>query len=135
VTYRTTSPHAAGQVVGKRYAPAVEHIVEIAISGLGGLALLGRGILVVFRGEPPTVKATGRTWRSLGEASMFWFLLGSAMLLVAFMWIGSATGFAGPDGVAGPDAGFYLSFVPALLCILAVTRYRPRKVAARHSNS
>ena len=31
-----------------------------------------------------------------------------------------------PDGVVGPDAIFWISFVPLLLCILAVTRYRPR---------
>jgi hypothetical protein len=103
--------HGAGQVIGARYAAAVEHLVEIAISGVVGVGLLGRGILVVLRGEAPTGKATGRTWRSAGEAGVFWFLLGSAMLIVAFMWISAATGFAGPDGVVDPDASFCISFV------------------------
>ncbi|MBB2948571.1 hypothetical protein FB565_008354 [Actinoplanes lutulentus] len=113
----------------------MEHIVEIAIAGLGGLALLSRGILVLLRGENPIVKATGRTWRNAGEAGMFWLLLGSAMLLVAFMWISAATGFAGPDGLVGPEFGFSISFAPALLCVIAVTRYRPRKVTDLRSNS
>jgi hypothetical protein len=123
------------QVARKRYAPAVDHIVEIVIAGSSGFALLSRGILVLRRGETPTVKATGRAWRNAGEAGMFWFLLGSAMLLAAFMWISAATGFAGPDGVVGPDAGFYISFAPAVLCVIAVTRYQPRKVTDLRRNS
>ncbi|WP_433825857.1 hypothetical protein ACQP2E_27580 [Actinoplanes sp. CA-015351] len=113
----------------------MEYIVEIVIAGLGGFALLGRGIFVLRRGENSTVKATGRAWRNASEAGIFWFLLGSAMLLVAFMWISAATGFAGPGGVVGPETGFYISFAPALLCAIAVTRYRPRKATGLRSIS
>jgi apolipoprotein N-acyltransferase len=103
-------------------------VVQIVLPGLAGLALFGWGALIVLRGEAPTIKAGNRAWRSSGEAGIFCGLLGAAMLVVAFMWIAAATGFAGPDGTVSADAGFFVSFIPTLLCILAVTRYRPRKV-------
>ncbi|GLW28568.1 hypothetical protein Areg01_15080 [Actinoplanes regularis] len=114
--------------------PAVDHIGEIVVSGAGGLALLGWGVVVLLRGAAPAMKAAGRAWRSAGEAAMFGFLLGAALLVVAFMWTATATGFAGPGGVIGSDAGLVLGLVPLLLGVLAVVFCGPRKVAELRGN-
>lgn len=95
--------------------------MQAVVGALVGLALVGWGVRVLVRGETPTVKATGRAWRSVSEAAVFWFLLGAAVLVGPFIW------FAGSAGWLGPDASFWLIFVPWPLAALAVTWFRPRR--------
>lgn len=96
-------------------------VVQVVIGALVGPALIGWGVRVLVRGEVPTVKATGRGWRSVSEAAVFWFLLGSAVLVSPFMWVAVTLGWL------GPDASFWLIFVPWPLAALAVTWFRPRR--------
>lgn len=96
-------------------------VVQAVIGALVGLALIGWGVRVLVRGQASTVKATGRGWRSVSEAAVFWILLGSAVLVGPTIWV------AGTAGWLGADASFWLIFVPWPLAALAVTWFRPRK--------
>ncbi|GAA2654794.1 hypothetical protein [Paractinoplanes durhamensis] len=98
-------------------------VVQAVIGALVGLALIGWGVRVLVGGEAPVLKARGRAWRSVSEAAVFWFLLGAAVLVGPFIWV------AGTARWLGPDAGFWLIFVPWPLAILAVAWFRPRKAA------
>ena len=100
-------------------------IVQAVIGALVGLAFIGWGVRVLVRGGPVTVKSSGRTWRSVSDAVAFWFLLGSAVLVVPFALLAMTANWL------GSDASFWLIFVPWSLAALAVTWFRPRK-ATRH---
>lgn len=97
------------------------------IEALVGLAMIVGGVRVLVRGEIPTVKFTGRIWRSAFEAAMFWFLLGFAVLAGPFVWAGSTADWL------GPDAGFGVLLISVLVAVPAVTRFRPRVAPAVRS--
>ena len=95
--------------------------VQALFAALVGLVLIGWGVRILVRGNAPTIKATGRGWRSVSEAAVFWFLLGLAVLGTPFVWVGHVAGWL------GSDASFWVLCTPVPVVALAVTWFRPRK--------
>jgi hypothetical protein len=100
-------------------------VVQAVIGWLTGLTLIGWAVRVLVRGDVPVIRATGRAWRSATEAAVFWLLLGLAVLVGPAVVTGAAAGWV------GPEAGFWLLFLPVPLVGLALTWFRPRKAYAR----
>lgn len=88
----------------------------------GGLASVGWGLRTWRRGGPLRLK-TGRAWSTAGQAAVFWLLIGAGLLVAGFLPIGAWS------GAVGSDVGFFVGFVPLALACLAVTAFRPRRVA------
>lgn len=96
--------------------------VQAVIGGLIGLALIGWAVRILVRDEAPKVNAVGRVWRSKFEAAVFWFILGLAVLVGPFVWLGLDGGWM------GLDAAFWINLTPVPLAVLAITWFRPRRV-------
>ncbi|RZU49194.1 hypothetical protein EV385_0930 [Krasilnikovia cinnamomea] len=94
-------------------------IVQAVFGALVGLAFVGWGVRVLVRGEVPGIKSTGRVWRSVFAAVMFWFLLGAAVLVGPFVWM------AGTAGWMGSDASFWVLSTSVPMAVFAVVCFRP----------